>query len=123
MACGTLRHLANHIKAKYGENWHKQLKRKDADGCLRPIVKKAKSSVAPDLKNQAYGLGFLCIGKERYWVYDSPRDESCYYHSFSAMIRPHLEESSSASASKAVFKGFYKDCTGDKRRTMRNCWL
>ena len=115
------RQLANHIYEKYGEMWDTNIKIVNNDGEMAPQRKKARPSIAPDMEGIYHDIGVFYVNNIRYTMFDAPRDGSCFYHSFSCILKPLLgTQCPSAGVIKETLREFYRDNDTQQKRSLEN---
>ena len=101
--------LARHIIDEYGEHWYRNVKLIDNDGEPQRFRIAMRPCVAPDLEGSYNIIGRLVYNGQTYAVLDAPHDGSCFYHSFSSMVREHLgADTPSARALKMQLREYYR---------------
>ena len=71
---------------EYGEHWYRYVKLINNKREPQEFQKKTRPSVAPDFEG-SYIIGRLNYNGQTFAVLDAPHDGSCFYYSFSSMIR------------------------------------
>ena len=79
--------LARYLFDEFGEHWYRYVKAVNNEGEPQPFRKKGRSSEAPDLEGSYQIIGRLRYNNQVYAALDTPHDGSCFYHSFSSMLR------------------------------------
>ena len=101
--------LAQYLIDEYGEHWYRNVKLINNDGEPQGFRTTMRPSVAPDLEGSYNIIGRLVFNGQTYAVLDAPHDGSCFYHSFSSMVREHLGgEAPSAMALKKQLREYYR---------------
>ena len=93
--------LARYLLNEYGEHWYRNVKLINNAGEPQGFQRPIRPSVAPDLEGSYNIIGRIMYNGQTFAVLDALHDGSCFYHSFSSMIREHLGgEAPSAKALK-----------------------
>ena len=101
--------LARYLFDEYGEHWYRNVKLINSEGEPQGFQQPIRPSVAPDLEGSYNIIGRIMYNGQAFAVLDAPHDGSCFYHSFSSMIREHLGgEAPSATALKKQLKEYYR---------------
>ena len=98
-----------HLFDEYGEHWHMYVKLINNEGEPQQFRSRGRPSVAPYLEGSYNIIGRLTYNSQTYAVLDAPHDGSCFYHSFSSMVRELKEgETLSARALKKQLTEYYR---------------
>ena len=82
--------LARHLIDEFGEHWYRYLKLINNEREPQGFQRKIKQSAAPNLEGSHNIIERLYCNGQTFVVLDAPHNGSCFYHSFSSMIREHL---------------------------------
>ena len=101
--------LARYLIDEYGEHWYRNVKLINNEGEPQGFQRTMRPSVAPDLVGSYNIIGRIVYNCQAYAALDAPHDGSCFYHSFSSMIREHLGgDAPSAKALKKQLTEYYR---------------
>ena len=82
--------LARHLIDEFGEHWYRYLKLINNEREPQGFQCTIRQTAASNLEGSHNIIGRLFCNGQTFVALDAPHDGSCFYYSFSSMIRKHL---------------------------------